>query len=176
MRLPSGLIAIKAGEDANGIVVSNVFVAVLMTETELELILATYTRVPSGLIVTAPGNAPTDIAATVTPVLKLITDNVLLDTFVMYAKPGDGRAVAVMVAVTGLLPVFIAVNEGILPVPFAAKPMVVLLFVQVYTHAPPGKFIGFVLPPFVTISWAFASLKEKKKNSIEDKMSKYFFM
>ena len=37
-----------------------------------------------------------------------------------------------MVAVTGVVPLLVAVNEGIFPLPFAARPIVVLLFVQVY--------------------------------------------
>lgn len=43
------------------------------------------------------------------------------------AVPG----VTVMVAVTGAVPVFTPVNDGIGPLPEAAKPMLVLLFVQV---------------------------------------------
>ena len=38
--------------------------------------------------------------------------------------------VTVMVAVTGAVPAFVAVNEGILPVPLAARPMEGVLFVQ----------------------------------------------
>lgn len=38
--------------------------------------------------------------------------------------------VIVMVAVTAVLPVLIAVNDGIVLVPLAARPMDVLLFVQ----------------------------------------------
>ena len=38
-----------------------------------------------------------------------------------------------MVAVTGSAPVLIAVKLPILPVPAAARPMLVLLFVQLYT-------------------------------------------
>ena len=41
--------------------------------------------------------------------------------------------VTVIVAVTGLLVVLVATNAGILPVPLAAKPMELLLFVQLYT-------------------------------------------
>ena len=36
-----------------------------------------------------------------------------------------------MVAVIGALPVFVAVKEGTFPVPLAANPIAVLLFVQV---------------------------------------------
>lgn len=38
--------------------------------------------------------------------------------------------VTVMVAVTGVLPVFLTVKAGIFPQPLAAKPIDVLLFVQ----------------------------------------------
>ena len=38
-----------------------------------------------------------------------------------------------MVAVTGTSPVFIAVNEGMLPLPLAANPMELVLLVQLYT-------------------------------------------
>lgn len=42
-----------------------------------------------------------------------------------------------MVAVIGELPLFIAVNEGISPVPEAPKPIEGLLFVQAYVLVPP---------------------------------------
>ena len=38
--------------------------------------------------------------------------------------------VNVIVAITGELVEFVAINEGIFPVPFAASPMEVLLFVH----------------------------------------------
>ena len=41
--------------------------------------------------------------------------------------------VMVMVAVTGVVPVLIAVKAGMPPVPFAARPMAVFEFVQVNT-------------------------------------------
>ena len=40
--------------------------------------------------------------------------------------------VTVIVAVTGLDVAFVAVNAAILPVPLAAKPILVVLFVQLY--------------------------------------------
>ncbi len=43
---------------------------------------------------------------------------------------GEVTGVTVMVAVTGVVPLFCAVNEGILPLPAAAKPMDGVLFVQ----------------------------------------------
>jgi hypothetical protein len=45
--------------------------------------------------------------------------------------PFSKWGVITIVAMTGAVPVFIAVNEAILPVPLAASPMVVALFVQV---------------------------------------------
>jgi hypothetical protein len=42
--------------------------------------------------------------------------------------PADG--VTVMVAEMGVVPLLVAVNAAILPVPLAPKPMAVLLFVQ----------------------------------------------
>jgi len=48
--------------------------------------------------------------------------------------------VTVIVAVTAEVLVFIAVNDGIFPAPLAAKPMEVVLLVQLYTvpdTAPP---------------------------------------
>jgi len=57
--------------------------------------------------------------------------------------------VTVMVAVTGTLPVLVAVNAGIFPVPLAARPMEVLLFVQlnVVPVTAPVKFTGLVVAP-----------------------------
>ena len=45
--------------------------------------------------------------------------------------------VTVMVAVTGALPAFVAVNELISPAPLAASPIEGVLFVQLYTIVPP---------------------------------------
>ncbi len=42
-----------------------------------------------------------------------------------------------MVAITGAVPVFTAVNAAMFPVPLAAKPIEVVLFVQLYTIVPP---------------------------------------
>ena len=59
--------------------------------------------------------------------------------------PGQPAAdgVTVIVAVTGALLVLIAVNEGIFPLPEAAKPIVVLLFVQL-------KVVPLIAPEKVT--------------------------
>src|SRR5664280_3164569 len=59
-----------------------------------------------------------------------------------------------IVATTGDVPVFIAVNEGISPLPVAANPMLISLLVQVKVVAPPvltvAKVTVVVLPPLHT--------------------------
>ena len=45
--------------------------------------------------------------------------------------------VTVIVAVTGAVPLFVALNDAILPLPLAARPMEGVLFVQLYTIVPP---------------------------------------
>lgn len=47
-----------------------------------------------------------------------------------------------MVAVTGTVPVLVAVNAGILPVPLAANPMPGLLLAQVNVVPDTGPVIG----------------------------------
>jgi len=59
--------------------------------------------------------------------------------------------VAVIVAVTGLVPVFTAVNEAILPLPLAAKPMPGVSLVQVKVLAVPAKVTAVVAVAFVTV-------------------------
>ena len=58
-------------------------------------------------------------------------------------------AVTVIVAVTGALVKLIAVKDAILPVPVAANPIVVLLFVQLIEVplTAPVKVIAFVVAP-----------------------------
>lgn len=46
--------------------------------------------------------------------------------------------VIVMMAEIGIVIVFVAVNDGMLPVPLAASPIAVLLFVQVNVVPPTG--------------------------------------
>ena len=46
------------------------------------------------------------------------------------------NGVTTIVAVTGVVPVLVAVKLAIFPVPLAAKPMLVLLFVQAYVVVP----------------------------------------
>jgi len=67
------------------------------------------------------------------------------------AAPGQPAAdgVTVIVAVTGAVPVLIAANAGIFPLPDAAKPIDVLLFVQlkVVPLTAPEKATRFVEAP-----------------------------
>ena len=67
------------------------------------------------------------------------------------AAPGQPAAdgVTVIVAVTGAVPVLIAANAGIFPLPDAAKPIDVLLFVQLKVLPPtaPEKVTRFVDAP-----------------------------
>ena len=67
------------------------------------------------------------------------------------AAPGQPAAdgVTVIVAVTGAVPVLIAANAGIFPLPDAAKPIDVLLFVQLKVLPPtaPEKVIRLVVAP-----------------------------
>ena len=46
---------------------------------------------------------------------------------------GEVTGVTVIVAVTGAVPLFTAVKDAISPVPLEARPMLVLLFVQLYS-------------------------------------------
>ena len=61
------------------------------------------------------------------------------------------NGVTVIVAVIGLLVLFIALNEGILPVPLAAKPMPGVSLTQLYVAAVPLKLTGEVVAPFVRV-------------------------
>jgi len=62
--------------------------------------------------------------------------------------------VTVIVALTGECVLFIAVKEGKLPVPFAARPMAVVLFVQLKTAPVPVKLTGVVIVPLSKIEFA----------------------
>jgi hypothetical protein len=61
--------------------------------------------------------------------------------------------VTVIVATTATKPEFVAVNDGISPVPLAPKPILVLLFVQLYTvpATAPLKFTAVVGDPLHTV-------------------------
>ena len=69
----------------------------------------------------------------------------------VWAAPGQPAAdgVTVIVAVTGAVPVLIAANAGIFPLPDAAKPIDALLFVQlkVVPLTAPEKATRFVEAP-----------------------------
>ena len=62
--------------------------------------------------------------------------------------------VTVIVAVTGEVPLFTAVNAAILPVPLAARPIEGVLFTQLYVVVPPvlpvPKLIAVVFAPLQT--------------------------
>ena len=59
-----------------------------------------------------------------------------------------------MVATTGEVPVLLALNAAMLPVPSAARPMLVVLLVQVYEVTPKVLFVvkstALVIPPLHT--------------------------
>jgi len=65
----------------------------------------------------------------------------------------DTEGVTVIVAVTGDVPLLIAVNDAMLPVPFAARPIPGLLFIQMYVVPGTGplKFTAAVLEPAHTV-------------------------
>ena len=67
--------------------------------------------------------------------------------------PGQPLAtgVTVMVAVTALAPALMAVKAAILPVPLAAKPMLGVLFVQLYVVPVPLNVIAVVVALLQTI-------------------------
>ena len=62
--------------------------------------------------------------------------------------------VTIIVAVTGAVVAFVPTKLAMLPVPLAARPMLVVLFVQLYTMVPPVvgllKFTAVVLAPLHT--------------------------
>ena len=62
--------------------------------------------------------------------------------------PPGKVGVTVIVAINGLVPVFVAVKEGIFPVPLAARPIAVLSLTQLnVAPAVPVKLTAFVLVP-----------------------------
>ena len=66
--------------------------------------------------------------------------------------PAVCTGVTVIVAVTGVLPLFTATKDAILPVPLAASPIEGALFVQVKeVTLVPLKFTGVVLAPLHTV-------------------------
>jgi len=75
------------------------------------------------------GLIPTGIVATTLFDTISNTETVLDPKFAMYAYCAD-TGVAIMVAVTGLVPLFMALNDEISPIPVAGKPMEGILFTQ----------------------------------------------
>jgi hypothetical protein len=59
--------------------------------------------------------------------------------------------VTVIVAVIGTAVLFIAVKDGIFPLPEAAKPIAEILFVQVYPFAVPEKLMLETADPLHTV-------------------------
>ena len=72
----------------------------------------------------------------------------IVNVFGMPTQP-FAVGVTVIVAVTGALPVLVAVKEAMFPLPAAAKPMEVVLLVQAYVVPAPGllKVPAVVAPP-----------------------------
>jgi hypothetical protein len=58
--------------------------------------------------------------------------------------------VTVIVAIAGVVPVLIALNDAIFPEPFAASPIDVLSLVQLYTVAKPVNVTAAVEAPLHT--------------------------
>lgn len=56
------------------------------------------------------------------------------------AQPSN-EGVTVIVAVTGAVPLLVAVNEEMLPVPLAPRPMLVLLLLHAYVVVPPVRLV-----------------------------------
>jgi hypothetical protein len=60
--------------------------------------------------------------------------------------------VTVMVSTTGAVPVLMAVKDAMSPVPLAAKPIEVFLFIQLYTIVPPVLGLAKVIAAIVAAS------------------------
>ena len=73
----------------------------------------------------------------------------VLDAPLQVIPPLVNVGVIVIVAVTGVLPALMAVNDGIVLVPLAARPIDALLFVQLYTvpATVPVMFTNVVAAP-----------------------------
>jgi len=99
-----------------------VFVEVLITDTEAESVFVTYTLLPSGLTHTPTGSDPTVMVDTTVFFAVLITLTVFPPVLAIYAKPPP-TGVAVILATIGVEPLFTVINEPILPVPLADKPI-----------------------------------------------------
>lgn len=110
-----------------------------------------------------PVTGPAKFTAVVAAPLHKVWSGTLLAVgvglTVMVNEPGVpghplAEGVAVMVAVTGAEPVFVAVNEDILPLPEPAKPMEGVLFTHanVVPGTGPAKFTAVVAAPLHTVS------------------------
>jgi hypothetical protein len=149
-------------------VATTVFSEVLITDTDAPNVLVTYILLPSGLEDTPMGSKPTLIVATNWFVDVLITEIVFkltpvrLCVLVIYAKPFALTGVAVIVAVTGTLPVLIALKDAMLPVPLEGSPIEGLSLIQLYTHLVPGKLVATVFAPF-SIVWFCAQTFDMNK-------------
>src|SRR5438093_1234850 len=71
--LPSGVRARPTGLAATGMVMTTLFVAVSISDTEPEPALATYALDPSGVIATPSGREPTVIVALTVAVLVVVS-------------------------------------------------------------------------------------------------------
>jgi hypothetical protein len=59
--------------------------------------------------------------------------------------------VTVIVALIGEVPALVAVNVAMLPVPFAPRPMAVLLFDQAYVVVPPVRLVAKLMAPLAPL-------------------------
>lgn len=94
---------------------------------------------------TVPGTAPVKVAVTVAPAQTVwlacaftvgVGLTVMVNVFVgpvQSVPPLLNTGYIVIVATCGVMPVLMAVKLAILPVPLAARPMLILLLVQLYT-------------------------------------------
>ncbi len=90
--------------------------------------------VPLKLMAATFSSAQTTLFVTLLMVGAGLTVNVnVMGVPVQVLPPLEYWGVTVMVATTGVDPLFLAEKEGMLPVPEAPSPMVVLLFVQLNT-------------------------------------------
>src|SRR5580693_6248776 len=87
---PVGLTATPVGPSPTLTVPTTVLLVVLITDTELLLLLATKTSVPVGLTATPSGTLPTLMVAVTMLVAGLITDTELLSWLVTKTSPASG--------------------------------------------------------------------------------------
>lgn len=113
-------------------------------------------------VYTVPGTAPAGVTAVVAVPLQTVWFAIAFTFgvgFTVIVKLADGPVqvtpalvklpVTVTVAVTGAVPVLVAVNAGVLVVPAVPRPILGVLFVQVYTApltGPLKKIAGIGVP------------------------------